>query len=188
MLATLQALVSQALRTASSLEEAGASLTSRIQAMASANDLLVNERWETAAIEDVIERALAPFRGEGDDRIRIDGPALRLAPRVAVGLALALHELATNAAKYGALSTGNGRVEVRWDVAASERPHRLHFTWQELGGPVVVTPTRVGFGSKLITRVLASELGGTTNLDYHPDGVVFTATAPLPDPDEDSRP
>lgn len=183
MLATLQAIVSQTLRNAGSLEEADETLSGRIQSMDAANDLLVNERWESAAMHDLIDRALAPFRSNGDDRFRVEGPALRIPPRIAVGLALALHELATNAAKYGALSTSDGHVDLSWKVVDGWKPDRLHVCWEEVGGPPVVAPTRVGFGSKLIKRVLANEINGTVELDYRPSGVVFTAVAPLPEPD-----
>ncbi|MFS0774013.1 PAS domain-containing protein [Sphingomonas sp. 1P08PE] len=183
MLATLQAIVSQTLRNATTLEEAGETLAARIQSMDSANDLLVSERWESAAIHDLIDRALAPFRSVDGSRFRIEGPRVRIPPRIAVGLALALHELATNAAKYGALSTAGGHVAVTWTVTDGRKPGTLHFRWQEIGGPPVVRPTRLGFGSKLIERVLASEIDGTVELDYQPAGVVFTAVATLPEID-----
>lgn len=185
MLATLQAIVSQTLRNASSLEEASDTLSARIQSMDAANDLLVNEQWESADIRDLITRALAPFRSADAERFRVAGPSVRLPPRIAVGLALALHELATNAAKYGALSAAEGHVEISWTVVDGFKPDRLHFCWREIGGPLVVKPERVGFGSKLIQRVLAREIDGTVDLDYRPEGVVFTAKALLPEPTPD---
>ncbi len=184
MLATLQAIVSQTLRNAGTLDEANTTLAARIQSMDAANDLLVNERWESAALRDLIGRALAPFRSKDEERIRFDGPDVRVPPRLAVGLALALHELATNAAKYGSLSTSDGHVEISWRIADGHKPDRLHFRWEEIGGPPVTAPTRLGFGSKLIERVLASEIDGTVELDYRPTGVVFTAAALLPEPAE----
>jgi PAS domain S-box-containing protein len=176
MLATLQAIVGQTLRNARSLDEAGESLAARIQSMDAANDLLVNDQWDSAAMHDLVERALAPFRSANGDRFRVEGPAVRIQPRTAVGLALALHELATNAVKYGALSNVDGHIELVWTIAED----RLCIRWEEVNGPPVAPPTRVGFGSKLIQRVLASEMGGTATLDYAPSGVVFTAFAPLP--------
>lgn len=184
MLATLQAVASQTIRNAASLEDAGRTLTARIQSLDAANDLLVNERWEGASIHDLVERALAPFRLAEADSFVIAGPALRLPPRIAVGLALALHELATNAAKYGALSNSAGRVELSWSVADGARPHRLHLGWNEIGGPPVAPPSRTGFGSKLIQRVLTSDIGGTVELDYATAGLAFRMIAPLPDGDE----
>ncbi|WP_085809130.1 PAS domain-containing protein [Sphingomonas sp. TZW2008] len=180
MLATLQAIVGQTLRTANSVEEASATLSARIQSMDAANDLLVNERWESANMHDLVDRALAPFRATDRSRLRTEGPNVRVPPRIAIGLALALHELATNAAKYGALSSPTGYVEISWhvseDVAAS-----LHFRWQEINGPTVTPPSRIGFGSKLIERVLKSEINGKVDLQYPPSGVVFSASAPLPE-------
>jgi PAS domain S-box-containing protein len=182
MLAMLQSIVSQTLRNATSLQEAGDTLSARIQSMDAANDLLVSEQWESAELGDLIDRALAPFRSDEADRFRVTGPGVRVPPRIAVGLALALHELATNAAKYGALSVGGGHVEITWSVVDGFKPDRLHFCWREVGGPAVTKPTRTGFGSKLIERVLAREIDGTVDLDYRTEGVVFTAIASLPEP------
>ena len=186
-LATLQAIVGQTIRNASSLEEAGETLSARIQSMDAANDLLVNERWESAAMHDLISRALAPFQSVNGDRFVVEGPTVRIPPRVAIGLALALHELATNAAKYGALSSPSGRVDLTWMVDNASKPDRLHVRWEESGGPTVNQPTRVGFGTQLINRVLASEIAGQVGLDYRASGIVFTATAPLPDSPSDDE-
>jgi PAS domain S-box-containing protein len=182
MLATLQAIVSQTLRSAGSLEEAGETLSGRIKSMGAATDMLINEQRESASMHELVDRALAPFRSDADDRFRVNGPSIPIPPRIAVGLALALHELSTNAAKYGALSTPGGRVDLSWKVAEESKASRLYVCWEEVGGPPVVPPTRTGFGSKLIERVLASEINGTVELDYRPSGVVFTAIAPMPDP------
>lgn len=187
MLATLQAIAGQTLRNATSLEGAADTLAGRIQAMDAANSLLVDDRWEDAAIGDLVGRALAPFRTDDDRRIRISGPDVSLPSRVAVGLALALHELGTNAAKYGALSNADGHVEIDWQIVGGTKPDQLHFSWTEVGGPPVSPPTRTGFGSKLIQRVLASEISGTATVEYRPTGVVFSAIAPLPKPGDDLR-
>jgi PAS domain S-box-containing protein len=184
MLATLQAIIAQTLRRAESLEGAGVTLGARIQAMAAATDLLVNARWETAGIHDLLRRTLDPFGIDDPARFVLGGPEVQLPPRIAVALALGLHELATNAAKYGALSTSGGRVHVQWEVVDGERPQRIRVTWTETGGPPVVPPSRAGFGTRLIERVLAQEVGGTAKIDYRETGVVFTVDAPLPDPAE----
>lgn len=185
-LATLQSIVAQTIRNASSLETAGETLSARIMSMAAANDLLVNERWESASITDLLARALAPFGVEDADRFYLSGPDVRLQPRIAIALALALHELATNASKYGALSLADGCVRIDWQVVPGARPASLRITWTEEGGPFVTPPDRIGFGSRLIERVLAREIGGTATLDYRPEGVVFTAVAPLPDSAEEA--
>ncbi|MEG3178910.1 HWE histidine kinase domain-containing protein [Sphingomonas sp. RB3P16] len=180
MLATLQAIVAQTLRNAVTLEGAAETLAGRIQAMDAANTLLVNDHWESATMRDLVDRALAPFGTNDDDRIKVSGPDIGVPPSLAVGLALALHELATNAAKYGALSVSGGHVAISWSIDETTKPARLHLLWQEAGGPPVTPPTRMGFGSKLIQRVLAGEIGGEAKIEYHPTGVVFSTVTPLP--------
>ena len=129
-----------------------------------------------------LEDALAPYRGE-TGRFRIDGADLRLPPKTAVSLALAIHELATNAVKYGALSVDGGFVRIAWRVkpTAGERGGRLHFEWREQGGPPVAAPSRRGFGTRLIERSLAAEFEGEVAIDFRAEGVVCTVDAPLPD-------
>ena len=184
-LAMVQAIVGQTLRKATSLEEAGATLEARIQAMAAANDLLVNDRWESASLRKLLQRTLAPFGIDDGTHFELDGPDLKLPPAVAVALALGLHEMATNAAKYGALSQEGGVVRLSWEIVNGSRPYRLHFTWTEVGGPPVTIPTRTGFGTKLIQRVLASEIGGKAEIDYQPNGVIFKVIAPLPETNDE---
>jgi two-component sensor histidine kinase len=114
----------------------------------------------------------------GRQRFEIDGPDVRLSPKSALALTLALHELATNAAKYGALSIPTGKVTIAWDVEQKAIPS-LAFRWQEQYGPAVSQPSRKGFGSQLIERVLAFELGGQVHIAYPPEGVVCEIIAPL---------
>lgn len=184
-LAMIQAIIAQTLRRAGSLEEAGATLEARISAMAAANDLLINERWESASIGALLDRTLAPFGVADRAQFRCSGPDVRLSPRIGSALALALHELATNASKYGALSRPGGSVRLAWQVGGSWRPGGLSFTWTESGGPPVMPPTRSGFGTKLIQWVLAQESGGDVEIAYLPEGVVFTAIVPLAEPADD---
>lgn len=185
-LAMIQAIIAQTLRKAASLEEAGATLEARIQAMAAANDLLVNERFESASIRDLLHRTLAPFGISEGEQFRLCGPDIRLPPKIAVALALGLHELATNAAKYGALSREDGRVDLTWEIVDGWSPHRLQFSWVETGGPPVTAPRNIGFGTRLIERVMAKEINATATIDYRTGGVVFTAVAPLPDSSAES--
>ena len=123
---------------------------------------------------EVVTEALAPFCAP--NRVSTEGPMLMLPPSTAVALALATHELATNAAKYGALSNATGRVSIRWAVDADA----LTFVWREEGGPAVARIERSGFGTRLIKRTLAAELRGTAELDFAPTGLVCTVEAPLP--------
>jgi len=125
---------------------------------------------------DVIDR-LTALHG-GGDRFVLDGPPVRLSPRPALSLSMALHELATNAVKYGALSRPGGQILLSWSVDYAAVP-RLTLSWIERGGPPVETPTRRGFGSRLIERGLAAELSGEARIEFRPEGVVCTITALL---------
>lgn len=186
-LASLQAVVSQTMRRANSLQDAAATLTARIQAMSAANTLLITEDFGSVSMQGLIMRSLAPFGVEDGDRFQLSGPDLRLPPQVVVAYALALHELATNSTKYGALSVAAGVVDVAWSVQGGKEPPLLHIRWQERGGPPVVAPRQTSFGTQLIKRVLATEIGGRVDIDYLAEGVVFTAVAPLANADRDDR-
>ncbi len=139
--------------------------------------MLTRESWEGAELAEVVKDALAPHDGP-QPRFAASGPAVRLPPRIALSIAMALHELATNAVKYGALSVPAGRVALSWRVAEG----RLALSWRESGGPPVDPPTRTGFGSRLIERSLARELDGTVDLSFPREGVTCTIVAPLSDP------
>ncbi|HEX8415273.1 MAG TPA: sensor histidine kinase, partial [Sphingomicrobium sp.] len=144
-------------------------------ALAEAHDVVTREKWTSAPMREIISAALAPFCSE--DRCTIDGPDQALRPKTAVSLALAIHELATNASKYGALSVDGGRVTVRWTAEAGQ----LELEWREEGGPRVAVPEKMGFGSRMIQRGLASELGGDVGLEFLPEGVRCIVRAPLPE-------
>lgn len=146
----------------------------RLAALSAAHNLLTDQNWEGATIRQVIEGGMAAYRS--GDRVRISGPNLPLAPKTAVSLAMAVHELATNATKYGSLSSGEGKVEIDW----SAKGGKLDLIWRESGGPPVARPARRGFGSRMIERGLAAELSGTVALDFAPAGLVCTVSAPLP--------
>ncbi|MBB4001242.1 HWE histidine kinase domain-containing protein [Aurantimonas endophytica] len=166
-LAMVQAVVTQSLRNASSLDDAAHRATERIQALGRAQDMLTDTNWETADILAIVAAAIAPHRDRGG-RFTIDGPSVHLTAQQAMGLALAIHELATNAAKYGALSNEGGHVDIEW---TSEDDFR--FVWTESGGPAVVAPVQQGFGSRLTQRVVPAYFGGTASLEYHSDGVRY---------------
>lgn len=178
-LTMVQAIVAQTLRKAASLQDAGDVLQSRIAAMAGANDLLTTERWQGADLRSLIERALKPFAQDNGEGFRLCGPDLQAPPRVATSLALVLHELATNASKYGALSVPGGEVRLDWAVETADGLLQLHLTWKEIGGPAVSPPVRTGFGTRLVDRVLTGDVGGRTRLDYQPDGLRLYAVIPL---------
>jgi len=178
-LATIQSIIRHTLRTSASLEDAEAVLEARIMALAAAHDVLIRDTWEGATLGEVIAVALRPFGAERADRFGCDGPTVNLTSRVALAFAMALHELATNAVKHGALATDAGSVMLRWDISVGAGSDRLHFRWEESGGPPVAPPTRTGFGSRMIERALAIEIGGVADIAYHPAGIRFTAMAPL---------
>ncbi len=179
-MATMQSIAHQTLNNATSLAEARTSLDARLLSLASAHDVLTRENWEGATLVEIAEKALQPFRQKDGQRFKIGGPPVRLTPRHALAFVMALHELATNAVKYGALSNGKGRVILNWDIIDDSKPDFLWVRWEEIGGPTVTPPQRKGFGSRMIERALAAELGGTAEIDYRPRGVICTVEAPLP--------
>ncbi|RAK62484.1 sensor histidine kinase [Phenylobacterium kunshanense] len=178
-LASVQSIARQTLRSGRPPEQAMDLFTARLVALSAAHNVLTRENWSGAALHEIAQEALAPFTTRGDGRIRIEGPDARLCARAAVGLAMALHELATNAAKYGALSGENGRVDLTWTLDDSAPVRRLALEWRERDGPAVSPPARSGFGSRLLTQGLPGELDGTTDLVFDAAGVVCRITAPL---------
>ncbi|WP_445503033.1 PAS domain S-box protein [Microvirga sp. G4-2] len=177
VLATVQALARQTFGSGQWDTTARESFEARLLAMSKAHDLLMRENWKGAELSQVVAEALAPYQR---DRFEIGGPSLRLSPSVALALNLALHELATNAAKYGALSNASGRIAIAWEIQPGDPPHLL-LRWQESGGPPVSPPTRKGFGSRLIERGLGHELAGEARITYDPVGVRCEVKAPLAD-------
>ncbi|EAU40443.1 putative signal transduction histidine kinase with GAF domain [Fulvimarina pelagi HTCC2506] len=167
-LAMVQAIVSQTIRQSRDVETLQEAITTRVSALARAQEVLLSQGTECVDIRDAVEIALGPHR-PGEGRFDISGPPIMLDSQETLGLSLGLHELATNAAKYGALSTTEGHVVVAWTQEAG----RFALDWRESGGPAVESPTRVGFGSKLMKRVVASYFGGKAQLDFAPSGVVF---------------
>ena len=177
-LATVQSIAAQTLRTASSAEQGRAALEQRLLALSRAHDVLTRESWEGAELSEIVALSVSPYVGSDPRRILTEGPSIRLEPRTALAIAMALQELATNAAKYGALSVTAGRLSIVW---AFER-EVLRLTWEEMGGPPVVAPLRRGFGSRLIERSLSAELGGEATIDFAETGLVCRITAALAAP------
>jgi len=177
-LATVQSLAAQSLRGAETTAEARLLFDSRLAALSRAHDLLTLESWEGASLQDVVDRALEPFQF-GDGRLATMGPKLRLSPRQALGFSMAIHELATNAVKYGALSSDHGRVQMAWFIDRDGLNGLLNFSWREQGGPLVAPPRRIGFGSRLIQSGLSMDLGGDASIDFRPEGVVAVIRSPL---------
>jgi PAS domain S-box-containing protein len=180
ILATVQSVAFQTLRNSDSLESARAAIEARLLALGRAHDVLTQEHWSSAGIRAVLASALSVHAVEGaPERIHCAGPDIRLSPRAALALAMIVHELSTNAIKYGALANEGGRIDLVWGVESAPSGVRFRLTWTERGGPPVRPPARRGFGSRLIERGLAGDLGGDVRLAYEPDGVVCAIDAPL---------
>jgi two-component sensor histidine kinase len=156
------------------MAEAREAFQQRLAALAAAHDLLTRESWEGATLDALVREALGLYDG-GEARIVWDGPAVRLNPKAAVSLVMALHELSTNAAKYGALSVPEGRVRVSWTVDGN----RLALEWSERGGPPVAPPARRGFGLRMIERALDADMAGGAKLDFDPAGLTCRIDATL---------
>lgn len=177
-LAIVQGIAQQTFKGDTVAEAARAAFEGRLGALATAHNLLTRENWERALLPDLATDALQ-IRGMNRHRVRLDGAAVVLRPKPAVTLAMALHELCTNAVKHGALSNENGIVSLAWAVSDGAEP-RLRLVWREAGGPTVVPPSRRGFGSRLIEQALACDLEASVHLDFRPEGLVCTIDAPLP--------
>ena len=179
-LATVQSLARQAHRS----DGTGGRLEGRIISLSKSHDLLSRDDWTGAPLRTVLENELAPFRDERHDRFRLDGPDMELPPRYVLALGMTLHELTTNAAKYGALSVGTGRVDIAWRIAMGESgSRRLAMEWRESGGPAVIKPFRRGYGTRLIQGGVGHELGGTVHLAFEAAGLQCILDVPLDEQD-----
>jgi PAS domain S-box-containing protein len=177
-LATVQSLAAQTLRGAGVPKEARAAFEARLLALSRTHDQLTRGHWESADLLSVLDGIFAPYRNDGD-RIRLEGEPVRLAPKPALTLAMVLHELATNAVKYGSLSATSGTLTVAWTVAVGGTSRSLRIEWRESGGPPVEPPARRGFGSRLIERGITRELRGSALIAFDPGGVRCSMDVPL---------
>ncbi len=184
-LATVQAIVGSTARTASSIENFYEAFVGRIKSLAHTHSVLTEATWQTANLRDLLANELRPYaeaeeEGGMEGRIVLEGPAIALPSEMAVPVGMAIHELTTNAAKYGALSNRRGRVRVCWSLEPGGPAGILHFTWRESEGPPVQPPRRQGFGSRLLQRVLTTQVQAEVATDYAPDGFSLTMVAPIP--------
>jgi two-component sensor histidine kinase len=173
MLAVVQSLLTQTLRHAGSLDEARRSFSKRLQALAAAHDILTAASWGAPLVHELLTRVTAPYNTK--DQFSLEGPNVRLSPATAISIALAVNELATNAAKYGALSVEGGTVRLSTSLDENIRPPLLELSWQERGGPVAKAPTLTGFG----TRLLQDSFPGRATVAYRPEGVECSIKIPL---------
>jgi len=174
-LATVISIAKQSFSKDQTVEEARESFSARIRALAQTHGRLAEANWSGVSLETMLLDESAPYRRENDANVRLSGPPIRLRPKQALTLGMAIHELMTNAAKYGALSTKSGRVEVAWKID----PKHLAISWTEAGGPPVSAPRRSGFGRLLLERALAADLKGEVCLDFAESGLRCDIVVPL---------
>jgi two-component sensor histidine kinase/PAS domain-containing protein len=174
-LATVQSLAQQTLRDTAPIAESRSAFNSRLFALSRAHDVLTRENWEGANLRDIANATAETHGGVG--RFALEGPPVWLSPSLSLSLFIAFHELATNALKYGALSTESGGVGLSWSVEGSAESQTLTITWREHGGPTVKAPVKAGFGTTLIKRSLAAERDASVVIDYRPGGLVCEMTA-----------
>jgi two-component sensor histidine kinase len=180
LLAVIQAIARQAAASTPNIDAFHREFGERLRGLARSHDLLVASDWQGASIGELVHSQLA-FLGRTDQaRVKVEGHSMTLTPEAAQNLGLALHELVTNAVKYGALSTPVGAVAVGWTVqngpAADER---LLFTWRETGGPAAKTPSRRGFGHAVLEEIVPGMFGGSATLAFAPEGVTWTLDVPF---------
>ncbi len=181
-LSTVQSIVAQALRRPAEAAAIREAIETRIMALSRSHDLLTNGKWEGVGLHDLVDTALHPFQAVAGsaERFKLTGANFYLSPKVALSLAIAFHELATNAVKYGAFSNDAGKIAIDWTVVASTEENRLLIRWREYDGPPVTPPTRKGFGSWVLQRGLAHELGGKVTVDYQGHGAACTIEIAVP--------
>jgi PAS domain S-box-containing protein len=175
VLALVQGLALQSFKGDRPLAEAQGVFQARLAALAAAHDLLTQTKWQAATLDEIVASATQPV-ADPPERVRHEGPAVSLAPKAAVSLTMALHELATNAARYGALSVPGGRLDVGWRIEGD----RLAIEWREEGGPSVAGPARRGFGLRMVERALATDLAARVAIAFEESGLVCTIDAPMP--------
>jgi PAS domain S-box-containing protein len=177
LLATVQAVSGATMRSAPTMEAFRRSFGDRLMSLARTHSLVTDNAWEGARIGDLVRLEVAPYL-EGE-RIVLEGPEATLPPETAIAVGMALHELATNAVKHGALSVPSGRIAIDWRVTPGENRGQLELRWVESGGPCVSQPERRGFGSQLLERIVGSQINGECHVEYRPEGVVATLTMSL---------
>lgn len=177
MLAIASAIAAQSLRDASSIDAAAKTIAERMSALGVSHDLLIQESWTGAGCRTLIENAIRAFQTKGFEQFTIEGNNVAVSSGPAVALSMIIHELSTNALKYGALSVAEGRVAITWSIDAENQ--RFHLEWRERGGPPVVEPTKKNFGSRFIQTALPGQLKGEARLLFESTGVVCDINIPL---------
>lgn len=178
-LASVLALLRATAGSAESVETFRDVFSDRILALSRTHSLLVESSWRTAAVADILHSELAPYGADAPERVQLEGSAIELPAELAVPVGMAVHELTTNAAKYGALAVPQGSVEVVWSTDESKIGRVLKLRWAERNGPPVEKPTRTGFGSKLIQQVLTRQCNASFHLNFEREGLCFIMELPL---------
>jgi two-component sensor histidine kinase len=181
-LAVVRSIASQTIRNATTLPEAGRTLSNRLISLAKAHDILTQQNWSGSDLNDLITASIKPHAPI--ERFQISGDKVWLPPNVALSFALALHELTTNAIKYGALSNAKGRVSISWRLVGQKQQRRLELEWREIGGPTVGPVERKGFGTLLLERIFASDSAGRIVLTFERSGLVCVFRVNLFEPNE----
>ena len=176
--ATIEALLRATSRSSTSVDDFAEALSERIHSLSKTNELLVGREWKDVSLHDILNGELAPFEG-ASERVVLDGPRVDLIPELALPVGMAIHELTTNAAKYGSLSILQGRLSVSWEVRPAPSGRKLHLIWTERDGPAVSPPSRKGFGSTLIERVLSHQCGAETTYEFAESGLTLRIELPL---------
>ncbi|MCC6780423.1 MAG: PAS domain-containing protein, partial [Hyphomicrobiales bacterium] len=179
LLAVIQAMARQTARSSQDLDDFQRRFTARVMGLAQSHDLLVKEDWRGAPVGELVRAQLAPFIDPDDGRLKLSGPPLLLRPEAAQNIGLALHELATNASKHGALSSPSGRIAIQWELAYC-RPDdaRFRMTWQESGGPLVNVPATHGFGHTVVEAMVGRALDGEAHIDWAEKGLTWRLDVP----------
>ncbi|GJD57987.1 Blue-light-activated histidine kinase 1 [Methylobacterium dankookense] len=179
-LATVQAVLNASLRSSLGLAEFRQAFTGRIASLAKTHALITEDRVQVVPFEQLVSAEVKAYEEPDRRRIALQGPRVMLASDLAVPVGMALHELATNAVRHGALADPDGRLEVAWSVEDGPDGRVLHWTWNEHDGPPVALPTREGFGSQLLNRVLTLQVGAKVDIAFAPDGLRVSVAVPLP--------
>jgi two-component sensor histidine kinase len=179
LLSVVQAIASQTGRTVDTFEEFQKRFAQRLQGLAASHDLLVLQDWQGASLKELVRHQLAPFTEPRSERVTATGPDVLLRPAAAEAIGLALHELGTNAVKYGALSVPGGNVTISWALEDhGTEPRRLLVNWIERGGPTVTPPSRTGFGHIVFERLVTKSLSGSVAIDFAPEGLIWKLSIP----------
>ena len=179
-LATVQAVLNATLRSSLGLSEFRQAFTGRIASLAKTHTMITEDHTQVVSFEGLLRMELQAYEAPGQHRILLQGPQVLLPSELAVPVGMALHEMTTNALRHGALGDPDGRVEVTWSVEGELAEPVLHWTWNEHDGPPVALPTREGFGSQLLNRVLTVQAGAKVDIAFDPDGLRISIALPIP--------